>query len=76
MFGEFVSSSVVPPAARDAARDAVLDTVGVALAGSVEPVARRVRNVARAEGGAPRCGILGWERRLARPHRAPPGPPA
>ena len=58
-FGEFVSSAVVPSAARDAARDAVLDTVGVALAGSVEPVARRVRDVARAEGGAPRCGILG-----------------
>ncbi|MCH7747037.1 MAG: MmgE/PrpD family protein [Acidobacteria bacterium] len=58
-FGEFVSSAAVPPAARAAARDAVLDTVGVTLAGSVEPVARMVRDVARAEGGATRCGILG-----------------
>ena len=33
--------------------------MGVALAGSVEPVARHVRDVARAEGGASRCGILG-----------------
>ena len=58
-FGEFVSRAAVPPAARAAARDAVLDTVGVTLAGSVEPVARMVRDVARAEGGATRCGILG-----------------
>ncbi len=58
-FGEFVSSAAVPPAARAAARDAVLDPVGVTLAGSVEPVARMVRDVARAEGGATRCGILG-----------------
>ena len=58
-FGEFVSSALVPPPARVAARDAVLDTVGVTLAGSVEPAARLVRDVARAEGGASRCGILG-----------------
>ena len=58
-FGEFVSSATVPPPARAAARDAVLDTVAVTLAGSVERVARLVRDVARAEGGAPRCGILG-----------------
>lgn len=58
-FGEFVSRAAVPPAARAAARDAVLDTVGVTLAGSVEPAARVVRDVARAEGGATRCGILG-----------------
>ena len=59
LFGEFVSRAAVPPAARAAARDAVLDTVGVTLAGSVEPAARLVRDVACAEGGAPRCGILG-----------------
>ena len=58
-FGEFVSRALVPPPARLAARDAVLDTVGVTLAGSVEPAARMVRDVARAEGGASRCRILG-----------------
>lgn len=57
--GEFVAAAVVPPEARDAARNAVLDTVGVTLAGSIEPGARLVREVARAEGGAARCGILG-----------------
>ena len=58
-FGAFVSRALVPPPARAAARDAVLDTVGVTLAGSVESAARLVRDVARAEGGASRCGILG-----------------
>ena len=59
LFGEFVARAAVPPAARAAARAAVLDTVGVTLAGSVEPAPRLVRDVARAEGGATRCGILG-----------------
>ena len=58
-FGDFVSHAVVPPAARRAALNAILDTVGVTLAGSVEPAARMVREVARSEGGAARCGILG-----------------
>jgi 2-methylcitrate dehydratase PrpD len=57
--GEFVASAHVLPAARDAARNAVLDTVGVTLAGSIEPAARLVREVARSEGGAARCGVLG-----------------
>ncbi len=61
--GEFVASAVVPAAARDAARNAVLDTVGVTLAGSIEPAARLVREVARSEGGAPRCGVLGTSER-------------
>ena len=42
LFGEFVSRAAVPPPARAAARDAVLDTVGVTLAGSVEPAAREI----------------------------------
>ena len=58
-FGEFVANAVVHPPARQAACDAVLDTVGVMLAGSVEPAARLVRDVAQAEGGAARCSILG-----------------
>lgn len=59
LFGEFVANAVVQPAARLAACDAVLDTVGVMLAGSIEPAARLVREVAQAEGGAARCNILG-----------------
>ncbi len=63
--GEFVSTAVVPPAARDAARNAVLDTVGVTLAGSIEPAARLVREVANSEGGAARCGVLGTGERTS-----------
>ena len=55
LFGEFVANAVVQPAARLAACDAVLDTVGVMLAGSIEPAARLVREVAQAEGGAARA---------------------
>ena len=44
-FGEFVANAAVPQAARVAARDAVLDTVGVALAGAAEPAAVRVRDL-------------------------------
>jgi 2-methylcitrate dehydratase PrpD len=40
-------------------RRAALDTVGVVLAGSTEPVARSVRAVARAEGGVPLCTVIG-----------------
>ena len=50
-FCEFLSGAVVPFPARVAASNAILDTVGVTLAGSVEPVARKVRDVVRAEGG-------------------------
>ncbi|MDE0831212.1 MAG: MmgE/PrpD family protein, partial [Vicinamibacterales bacterium] len=58
-FGYFVETAVVPAAARAAAGQAVLDTVGVTLAGSIEPAATVVRDVARAEGGAARCAVLG-----------------
>ena len=64
-FGEFVATAVVPETARVAARNAVLDTVGVALAGSGEPAAVVVRNVARAEGGASRCLVLGTGERMS-----------
>lgn len=64
-FGKFVATSVVPSAARVAACDAVLDTVGVTLAGSIEPAARLVRDVARAEGGAARCAVLGTGERTS-----------
>ncbi|MBI2152968.1 MAG: MmgE/PrpD family protein, partial [Candidatus Rokubacteria bacterium] len=49
----------LPPAAIDAAKGAILDSVGVMLAGSVEPAALIVQRLAEAEGGAPLCTVLG-----------------
>ena len=49
-FAAFIATAEPPPEARAAARDAVQDTVGVALAGSVEPSARIVHQVARSDG--------------------------
>jgi 2-methylcitrate dehydratase PrpD len=49
----------VPAAAVDAAKRAVLDTVGVMLAGAVEPPAQIVRRLAEIEGGTPLCSVLG-----------------
>ena len=62
-FADFVVSADVPPAAREAAQTAFLDTVGVTLAGAVEPAAIAVQQVAAEEGGDARCRILGT------PHR-------
>ena len=46
-------------------RRAALDTLGCMLAGASEPVARIVREVARAEGGAPLCTVVGTSMRTA-----------
>jgi 2-methylcitrate dehydratase PrpD len=62
------ASASIPPAARDVARGAILDTVGVALAGSREPAARTVRELAAAADGAAGTGpvtLLGCARRAA-----------
>ena len=48
-----------PAEAVDAARRAILDTLGVMLAGAVEEPARLVRRVVEAEGGAPRATVVG-----------------
>ncbi len=55
----FVSSASVPDAARAAARNAVLDTVGVMLAGAREPAAQIVQRVVQADGGRGPSSILG-----------------
>ena len=47
-----------PPAARAAAARALLDTVGVTLAGAAEPAARIVQRVVEQDGGGP-CRLLG-----------------
>jgi 2-methylcitrate dehydratase PrpD len=59
---EFVAKSRwedLPEAAVAAARRAILDCMGVMLAGSADPAARIVRAVAEAEGGRPLCTIIG-----------------
>jgi 2-methylcitrate dehydratase PrpD len=55
--GSFVIGAAPPSAARDAAARAVLDTIGVALAGAVEPAARAVQRVVTDSRGP--CTILG-----------------
>ena len=52
-----------PTAAVDAARRAILDCLGVTLAGSLDRPARIVQAVAEAEGGAPLCTVVGTGRR-------------
>jgi len=53
----------VSPAAVDAVRRAIIDCMGVMIAGSLEPAARIVQAVAQAEGGAPLATIVGTARR-------------
>ena len=48
-----------PAEAVDAARRAILDCLGVMLAGSAEPAARIVTDIARSEGGAPLATVIG-----------------
>ena len=56
---DFVLEAQIPSDARAAAGTAWLDTIGVMLAGTLEPAARAVQAVARSEGGEPRCRIIG-----------------
>lgn len=59
---EFIAKSRwedLPPAAVAAAKRAILDSVGVMLAGSVEPPAVILQRVAASEGGSPLCTVLG-----------------
>jgi 2-methylcitrate dehydratase PrpD len=63
---DFVATSRAercPAPAMAAARRAILDCFGVMLAGAAEPAARILQSVARAEGGAPLCTIVGTGRR-------------
>ncbi len=57
--GAFVSSEVISDAAREVACAAVQDTVGVILAGAVEPAAGIVQRVLETEGGTGQSHILG-----------------
>jgi 2-methylcitrate dehydratase PrpD len=53
-----------PAAARAAAARALLDTVGVTLAGAAEPAARIVQRVIAQDGGGP-CRVLGTDLRAS-----------
>jgi 2-methylcitrate dehydratase PrpD len=56
--GAFVVSAEPPPEARARAAVALLDTVGVTLAGASEPASRIVQSMVAAEGGEA-CGVFG-----------------
>jgi 2-methylcitrate dehydratase PrpD len=56
--GAFARDARPPASARARAAAAVLDTVGVALAGAAEPASRIVQGVVAAEGGD-RCRVFG-----------------
>jgi 2-methylcitrate dehydratase PrpD len=58
----FITAGVPPPEARERARSAVLDTIGVTLAGVPEPASAIVRDLAAAEGGDG-CRVLGTRQR-------------
>jgi 2-methylcitrate dehydratase PrpD len=61
---EFVSSARLedfPPEAAGTARTAVLDCIGVALAGSREPSTEAIVDLIREDGGAGRSTVLGTE---------------
>src|SRR2546425_3613164 len=65
---EFVVKARLDDCPRDAmacVRGAALDSLGVMLAGSTEPIARIVREVARAEGGTPLCTVVGTNLRTS-----------
>jgi len=58
LLAEFVARAAPPPAARARAAAAVRDTLGVMLAGAIEPAACAVRAMAVDEGRGP-CAVVG-----------------
>src|SRR2546430_17624454 len=70
---DFVAKPRLDDCPRDAiasVRRAALDSIGVMLAGSTEPIARIVRDVARAGGGTPPCTVGGASLRTSPPRAA------
>jgi len=66
---DFVVDAGPPAAARAAAARALLDTVGVALAGAGEPAARAVQRVIAPDGCGP-CRVLGTAMQVSAGHAA------
>jgi len=58
-FAVRMKSDSLPPEAVHAARRAILDCLGVALAGSTEPASRIMAEQARSQGGSPESTIWG-----------------
>src|SRR2546430_12328587 len=54
---KFIAEGRPPAAGRACAAAALLDTLGVTLAGAIEPAARSVQGVVAADGGGPCCVI-------------------
>ena len=61
---DFIVTAVPPPEARLVAARAVLDTIGVTLAGAAEPAARIVQRVVEADGNGD-CRVLGTSLRVS-----------
>src|ERR1700693_5916056 len=61
---DFLVTGAPPPEARVAAARAMLDTVGVTLAGAAEPAARIVQRVIESEGGGA-CRVIGTPLRVS-----------
>lgn len=67
---DFIVNAVLddfPAAVVTSAKTAIMDTIGVTLAGASEPVARTVTEFVREMGGAPRSTVLGSSLRTASP---------
>src|SRR5205809_4372378 len=65
LIADFIATSSVPDAALAPAHNAFVDTIGVTLAGAVEPAARIVQKLAALECCAARCPIFGTELRTS-----------
>ncbi|HEV3040838.1 MAG TPA: MmgE/PrpD family protein [Candidatus Angelobacter sp.] len=65
LIANFVATSSVPEVALLRARNAFVDTIGVTLAGAVEPAARVVQKLAASERCAARCPVLGTDLRTS-----------
>jgi 2-methylcitrate dehydratase PrpD len=59
LMGAFAAEAAISDEARSAAQRAWLDTLGVMLAGSLEPASVIVQGLCEQEGGRPRCSVIG-----------------
>ena len=60
----------MPPATRHAAKRAMLDTLGVMMAGSEEPAGKIITSFVSSIGGKPRAGVVGAGFRTSSPNAA------
>lgn len=60
----------LPPAAVDAIKSSMLDGLGVAMAGSVEPLGKTITAFVKELGGSPRATVLGSGLRTSPPNAA------